>query len=92
MDYLVPADKLPPERTKPWGTTQAILCAEEVVGDDVFAVINADDFYGADGFKKVHDYLANEMDEESEVLDMCMAGFILGNTLSKNGTVARGVC
>ncbi len=83
--------EVPDGRTKPWGTAQAVLCAKELI-DCPFAVINADDFYGADGFKKVHDYLANEMDEESEVLDMCMAGFILGNTLSKNGTVARGVC
>ena len=82
---------VPEGRKKPWGTAQAVLCAKELI-DCPFIVINADDFYGADGFKKVHDYLVNEMDESSDRLDICMAGFILGNTLSENGTVARGVC
>ena len=82
---------LPKGRTKPWGTAQAVLCAKDLI-DCPFLVINADDFYGADGFKIVHDYLVNEMDENADVLDMCMAGFILGNTLSDNGTVTRGVC
>ena len=82
---------LPEGRTKPWGTAQAVLCAKDLI-DCPFLVINADDFYGADGFKIVHDYLVNEMDENADVLDMCMAGFILGNTLSDNGTVTRGVC
>lgn len=82
---------VPEGRTKPWGTAQAVLCAKEYI-DCPFVVINADDFYGADGFKKVHDYLVNEMDENAEKLDMCMAGFVLGNTLSDNGTVTRGVC
>ena len=84
--YTVPEGK-----TKPWGTAQAVLCAKHLI-DCPFIVINADDFYGADGFRKIHDYLVNDMDESAEVLDMCMAGFILGNTLSDNGTVARGVC
>ena len=82
---------VPEGRTKPWGTAQAVLCAKKYI-DCPFVVINADDFYGADGFKKVHDYLVNEMDEKAEKLDMCMAGFVLGNTLSDNGTVTRGVC
>lgn len=82
---------VPEGRTKPWGTAQAVLCAKKYI-DCPFVVINADDFYGADGFKKVHDYLVNEMDENAEKLDMCMAGFVLGNTLSDNGTVTRGVC
>ena len=82
---------VPEGRTKPWGTAQAVLCAKKYI-DCPFVVINADDFYGADGFKKVYDYLVNEMDEKAEKLDMCMAGFVLGNTLSDNGTVTRGVC
>lgn len=82
---------VPEGRTKPWGTAQAVLCAKKYI-DCPFVVINADDFYGSDGFKKVHDYLVNEMDENAEKLDMCMAGFVLGNTLSDNGTVTRGVC
>lgn len=82
---------LPAGRTKPWGTAQAIIAARDLI-DCPFIVINADDFYGADGFKKVHDYLIEEHDTKDGMLDICMAGFVLGNTLSDNGTVARGVC
>lgn len=82
---------LPEGRKKPWGTAQAVLAARDLI-DCPFLVINADDFYGADGFKSVHDYLVNEMKEDGEKLDLCMAGFRLGNTLSENGTVTRGVC
>lgn len=82
---------VPEGRKKPWGTGQAILAARKLI-DCPFIVINADDFYGAEGFKKVHDYLVNEMDEDSEKLDLCMAGYVLGNTLSENGAVTRGVC
>lgn len=81
----------PEGRKKPWGTGQAILAARNVI-DCPFAVINADDFYGAEGFKKIHEYLVNEMDEEKTPLDLCMAGYVLGNTLSENGAVTRGVC
>ncbi len=83
--------ELPTGRTKPWGTAQAIIAARNLI-DCPFIVINADDFYGADGFKKVHDYLVEEHDKKNDKLDICMAGFVLGNTLSDNGTVARGVC
>ena len=80
----------PADRKKPWGTGQAVLCCKGVVNEP-FAVINADDYYGKEGFKKVHDYLVS--DHTSDVpYDMCMAGFILKNTLSENGTVTRGVC
>ncbi|MCQ2401549.1 MAG: nucleotidyltransferase [Lachnospiraceae bacterium] len=82
---------VPEGRKKPWGTGQAILAARDLI-DCPFIVINADDFYGAEGFKKVHDYLVNEMDENSDRLDLCMAGYVLGNTLSENGAVTRGVC
>ena len=54
--------------------------------------INADDYYGKEGFKIVHDYMVNEMDDTKDTFDMCMAGFILSNTLSENGPVTRGVC
>lgn len=53
---------------------------------------NADDYYGKEGFVKIHDYLVKQMNPEAECLDICMAGFQLGNTLSKNGGVTRGVC
>ncbi len=84
--YVRPAD-----RTKPWGTGQAILCAKNVISEP-FIVINADDYYGKEGFCKIHDYLVNRMDTEAPVFDICMGGFILGNTLSENGGVTRGVC
>ena len=81
----------PEGRKKPWGTGQAILAARDMI-DCPFAVINADDFYGAEGFRIIHEYLVNEMDEERKPLDLCMAGYVLGNTLSENGAVTRGVC
>lgn len=81
----------PEDRTKPWGTGQAILCAKEVINEP-FAVINADDYYGKEGFVKIHDYLVNHMDSEALPYDICMAGFVLGNTLSENGGVTRGIC
>lgn len=82
---------VPEGRIKPWGTGQAILSAKNVINEP-FLVINADDYYGKEGFKKIHEYMVNEMDEDGGVYDMCMAGFILSNTLSENGTVTRGVC
>ncbi|MBR0082077.1 MAG: nucleotidyltransferase [Clostridia bacterium] len=90
--YQTP-DKLPagygiPEgRVKPWGTAHAILCAKDAL-DAPFAVLNADDFYGADAFRKIYDYLAVERPES----DNAMVAYQLGNTLSDYGSVARGVC
>ncbi|MCD8250390.1 MAG: nucleotidyltransferase [Lachnospiraceae bacterium] len=87
----LPAGFTNPEgRTKPWGTGQAILCCKDVVKEP-FAVINADDYYGKEAFVKVHDYLAQERPATGR-LDFCMAGFKLGNTLSENGGVTRGIC
>lgn len=74
----------PDTRTKPWGTGHAVLCCKEVVKEP-FAVINADDFYGASGFKSIYEYL-------KEQNNYCMVGFRLGNTVTENGTVSRGVC
>lgn len=75
---------LPEGRTKPWGTGQAVLSAKSVV-DTPFIVINADDYYGKEGFKALHDYLINGG-------KYCMAGFALKNTLADNGGVTRGIC
>lgn len=83
--------EVPEGRKKPWGTGQAVLTIRGLVHEP-FLVINADDYYGKEGFKKIHDYMVNEMDTESDVYDMCMGGFILENTLSENGAVTRGVC
>lgn len=77
----------PPDRVKPWGTSHAILCAQGVVKEP-FAVINADDFYGTDAFKKAHDFLVNECKPDVYAL----IGYELANTLSENGSVSRGVC
>lgn len=90
LDYLPAGFQLPEGRTKPWGTGQAILSCIDVIKEP-FAVINADDYYGKEGFAKIHDYLIN-LKEKSDIYQFCMAGFILGNTLSENGTVTRGVC
>ena len=75
---------LPQGRTKPWGTGQAVLAARQLINEP-FIVINADDYYGKEGFKKVHDYLV-------EGGKCCMAGFVIKNTLSDNGAVTRGIC
>ncbi len=83
-DNLPDKFKLPEGRVKPWGTGHAVLCAEKVVKNP-FLVINADDFYGQTVYKKMFEYL-------SENNGMCMAGYKLGNTLSSNGTVSRGIC
>ena len=80
----------PEERTKPWGTGQAVLAAKKVLSEP-FVVINADDYYGKEAFVKVHKYLVQEQPEDGK-LHICMAGFRLGNTLSDNGSVTRGVC
>lgn len=72
-------------RTKPLGTGHAILCCREVIGQDDFAVINADDFYSYQAFAQLADFMQNNECH-------CLAGYKLGNTLSENGTVARGVC
>ena len=76
--------ELPAGRTKPWGTGQAVLAAKDVI-KTLFIVINADDYYGKEGFKAVHEYLVNGGKS-------CMAGFVLKNTLSDNGGVTRGIC
>jgi len=77
----------PEARTKPWGTGHAILSCKDTVREP-FVVINADDYYGKEAFRKIYEFL-NKTDGEDKY---CMAGFVLGNTLSDNGTVTRGVC
>ena len=84
LDALPNGYSVPLTRKKPWGTGQAVLCAKNKINTP-FAIINADDFYGANSYRLIHDYLAN-------VGGKCMCGYYLGNTLSENGTVSRGVC
>ena len=88
LDALPEGFTLPEGRSKPWGTGQAVLSCKGILNGP-FAVINADDYYGKEAFKLLHDYLSAHADEENAY---CMAGFILGNTLSDNGSVTRGVC
>jgi len=83
--YAVPAG-----RAKPWGTAHAILAARKVV-DGPFAVINADDYYGPDAFKKIYDYLDSTSDTDT-CMEFCMVGYLLGNTVTEHGHVARGIC
>ena len=80
----------PAERTKPWGTGHAVLAAKKVIKES-FVVINADDYYGKEAFVKIHEYLTADR-EKTDKMDICMAGFILENTLSDNGGVTRGIC
>ena len=80
----------PEERTKPWGTGQAILACKGIVNEP-FMVINADDYYGKEGFKAIHEFLVNDQPQIKQY-NFCMAGFIIKNTLSDNGGVTRGVC
>jgi dTDP-glucose pyrophosphorylase len=90
IDDLPDGFHVPEGRKKPWGTGQAILCCKGTVTDP-FIVINADDYYGKEAFVKIHDYLI-QAEDKPDKYDYCMAGFILGNTLSDNGAVTRGVC
>lgn len=88
INFGVPSEfNIPKERIKPWGTGHAIYCCKNII-DGPFAVINADDFYGQSTYKLMYDYLSNNKDDYS----YAMAGFVLENTLTENGTVARGIC
>jgi dTDP-glucose pyrophosphorylase len=96
IDYVIQSiDKIPagtavsPERKKPWGTAHAVLMAAGKI-DTPFAVINADDFYGRESYKIIADYLTSTVEED--MLELCLAGYPIKNTLSKHGTVSRGVC
>ena len=84
LDKLPDGYSVPKDRTKPWGTAHAVLCARELVKNP-FAVINADDFYGQTSYKIIHDELVKNE-------GMCMVGYKLGNTITENGTVSRGIC
>ncbi|MEO6403921.1 MAG: sugar phosphate nucleotidyltransferase [Ferruginibacter sp.] len=87
MNCYVDDENIISARQKPWGTGHAILCAMNKVKDP-FAVINADDFYGADAFQKAADFLIRECDEKTYAI----IGYQLDKTLSEHGTVSRGVC
>ena len=86
LDKIPAGCVVPGDRTKPWGTSHAVLCAKDVIGDAPFAVINADDYYGKEAYREIYQYLCQGTG------DFCMVGYRLGNTVTENGTVARGVC
>ena len=86
-DVLPPGYSVPVGREKPWGTGHAVACCRGVVHGP-FAVINADDFYGAGAFKTIYDFLA----EPHEPSEYAMVGYRLRNTVTENGAVARGIC
>ncbi len=88
LDKLPEGFSVPEGREKPWGTNHAILMAKDVINEP-FAIINADDFYGADAFRVISDYLS-QLDNSKG--NYCMVGYKLENTLSENGSVSRGVC
>ncbi len=88
LDYLPEGCSVPEGRVKPWGTNHAVLMAKEVIREP-FAVINADDFYGAEAYATIGEYLAQLSESHDRY---CMVAYDLDKTLSENGTVSRGVC
>jgi NDP-sugar pyrophosphorylase family protein len=87
LESFTEGRQIPADRTKPWGTAHAVLCCKGKVNEN-FAVINADDFYGADAFQKAYDFLTGECNDRT----YCIVGYELKRTLSENGSVSRGVC
>ena len=88
LDRLPAGYTAPAERTKPWGTSHAVLCAAEVIDGAPFAVINADDYYGKAAFQVIYDQLSQTQDPNAH----CMVGYELSKTVTENGSVARGIC
>ena len=89
MDDLPEGYSVPSGRVKPWGTAQAALAARHLI-DGPFAIINADDYYGPKAFRLIYDYLRGHPD--GELYEYAMVGYLLKNTVTENGSVARGVC
>ena len=90
LDKL-PAGYIVPEgRTKPWGTSHAVLCAKDAIDGAPCAVINADDYYGKSAFRVIYNYLSGAQDGEK--YDYCMVGYELDKTVTDNGSVSRGIC
>ena len=91
IDKGVPEGLCVPEgRTKPWGTSHAVLCAGPEIGDAPFVAINSDDYYGKSAYRVVYDRLCKACDGAQ--YDYCMVGYAVGNTVTENGSVSRGVC
>ena len=88
LDKLPAGYTAPKDRTKPWGTSHAVLCAAESIDGAPFSVINADDYYGKSAFRVIYDQLSATQDPSSH----CMVGYELSKTVTENGSVARGIC
>ena len=90
LDKIPEGYTIPECRVKPWGTSHAVLCAANEIDGAPFAVINADDYYGKSAFREIFQFLSTAQD--GTYYDFCMVGYQLGNTVTDNGSVARGVC
>ena len=88
LDKLPAGYTVPEGRTKPWGTSHAVMCAAEAIDGAPFAVINADDYYGKAAFKAIYNQLSSTTDPYA----YCMVGYELSKTVTDNGSVARGIC
>lgn len=90
LDKLPQGYSVPEGRTKPWGTSHAVLCAAQAIDGAPFAVLNADDYYGKDAFRVMYEFLSTHQDDK--YYRYAMVGYELGNTVTDHGSVARGVC
>lgn len=90
LDDLPAGYAVPEGRTKPWGTSHAVLAARDII-DAPFAVINADDYYGPEAFREIYAYLSQHPDTDT-TYEYAMVGYLLKNTVTENGHVARGIC
>ncbi len=90
LDKIPAGCTVPAGRTKPWGTSHAVLCAKEAIGDARFAVVNADDYYGKAAYREIYQFLCDAEEQREDTC--CMVGYSLGNTISEHGSVTRGLC
>ena len=90
IDKLPEGYSVPEGRTKPWGTGHAVLCAAEAVDGAPFAAINADDYYGKEAYRNIYNFLENAQDTDKYAY--CMVAYNMGNTVTENGYVSRGIC
>ncbi len=90
LDDIPKGYAVPDKRIKPWGTGHAVRCAKSAIGNRSFAVINADDYYGAEGYRLIYSFLTETGDNDTP--EYCFVAYNIENTVTENGTVARGVC
>lgn len=88
LEMLPEGYGIPEGRTKPWGTSHAVLCAREAIGDNPFVVLNADDYYGKEAFRAAYNFMVSN----DRPFSYCMVGYQVGKTVSESGGVTRGLC